>query len=37
MLAVFILATLTVNGYLLYNSTVTPEEVNEMLRAEEWY
>lgn len=37
MLAAFILATVAVTCYLLYTSSVTPEELNEMLRAEEWY
>lgn len=37
MLAVFILATLSVTCYLLCTSSVTKEERDEMLRAEDWY
>lgn len=37
MLALFILVTFTGAGYLLYTSSVTAGELQEMLSAEEWY
>lgn len=37
MLALFILISLTVTCYLLLTSSVSPEDLNEMLRAEDWY
>lgn len=37
MLALFVLVSLAVTCYLLLTSSVSPEDVSEMLNAEDWY
>jgi len=37
MLALFVLASFALVGYLIYTSPVTPEELKEMLGAEDWF